>query len=171
MPSPRNPSARVLRNRQARIELHRAGLDEIQRGMADGLLELGERILEHAAANAPRDPEAAAARGVPMMADTGGVQVWALGKRAAGTWAKRPKGGKVPKDQAVLFVGFDSPISHLVELGTVKMRARPFLTPALLASLDGAGPYIQRAISKRAASAPARTAKGIAIRAAKAGTG
>jgi hypothetical protein len=85
------------------------------------------------------------------MADTGSVAVWALGKRVNGTWARRPKGGRVPKDGAVMFVGFDSPISHFAELGTVKERARPFLTPAVDRGVSGAGPYIKAALAKRAA--------------------
>jgi hypothetical protein len=165
MPSPSRPSDRVLHNRQVRIEVHRAALDALTLGMAQGLFHLGNAIIEEATAAAPRDPEAATERGVPMMADTGTVQVWALGKRAFGTWAKKPKGGKVPPDQAVLFVGFDSRLSHLVELGTVKMAARPFLMPALASAIANAGPYIKAGMSRYAASAPTRTAKGIEIKA------
>jgi hypothetical protein len=177
MPSPRNPSARVLANRQARIEMSYQALDTLTRAMADGLLQLGEHVLEDASGRAPRDPAAAEARGIPMMGDTGGLQVWANGKRVGGTWAKRPKGGKVPQGQAVLFVGFDSRLSHLLELGTVKMRARPFLTPALMANLADTEPYVRGAISRYAATAGERTAKGLQIKAriaesrAKAGSG
>jgi len=151
MPSPQVPSARVLANRQARIQLHRDSLTELQLGMADGLANLGLNIVLRASAQAPRDPESAARRGVPMLANTGGFQVWALGKRAAGVWEKRPRAARVPKDQVVLLVGFGSPIAHLVELGTVKMAARPFLTPALLALIPNAGEYVTGAMSRRAA--------------------
>lgn len=153
MPSPRVPSARVLQNRANRIVMHRETLDAMQLGIADGLLELGNAIIAEASANAPRDPEAAAVRGVPMMADTGGVQVWALGKRAAGIWEKRPRGARVPKDQVVMIVGFGSPLAHLVELGTVKMNARPFLTPAFNAHISGAAKFVVPAMGKRAREA------------------
>jgi len=168
MPSPVRPSARVLANRAARIVMNRAALDELEGGMADGLLNLGLRIILQAEARAPRDPEAAAARGVPMMADTGGVQVWARGKRVGGVWEKRPPRASAPKDQVVMFVGFGAPIAHLVELGTIKMSARPFLTPAVMANLPDAGDYVKGAMSRRAASAPQRAARGAAINARRA---
>lgn len=155
MPSPEIPSARVLANRARRIQWNRAALDELEGGMADGLLNMGLRIALDAAAHAPKDPEAAAARGVPMLKDTGFVQVWAKGKRVGGVWQKRPKGGAVPPDQVVLFVGFNSPIAHLLELGTVKMNARPFLLPAFNRAISGLESVVVPAMGKRMAGARA----------------
>jgi len=142
-------SARTAANRQKRVVLAYDGLEELQRRMADGLLEIGERILAEASAKAPRDQAAAAERGVPMMADTGAVQVWANGKRVAGTWETKPRGGKVPKVGAVMFVGFGSRVAHLIEFGTIKMPAQPFFTPTLMDNINDAGPAIQASIQKR----------------------
>ena len=161
MPSPKVPSARTIANRRARVVMNRAALDELQLAMADGLLELGEQIIAEARDNAPRDPEAAAARGVPMMADTGHAVVYALGKKVGGEdgGTGKPRGMKTPKNQAVLGVWFSSRISHFSELGTVKMAARPFLTPALAAHLGDTGPYVRKAIAARARRQAARAAR------------
>jgi hypothetical protein len=125
-----------------------AALDDMQRATADGLLNLGLRIILDAEAHAPRDPEKAAERGVPMMADTGGVQVWAGGKRVGGVWEKRPRGVKVPDNAAVMIVGFGSLLAHLAEFGTVKERAQPFLTPALMRNIGDAKGDVETAIAK-----------------------
>lgn len=161
MPSPKVVSARTIANRRARVVMNRAALDELQLAMADGLLALGERIIAEARDNAPRDPEAAAARGVPMMADTGNLVVYALGKKVGGDdgGTGKPRGMKTPKDQAVLGVWFSSPLSHFHELGTVKMRARPFLTPALARNLGDTGPYVRKAMAARASRQAARKAR------------
>ena len=161
MPSPKVASARTIANRKARVVMNRAALDELQLAMADGLLAVGEQIIAEAQENAPRDPEAAAERGVPMMADTGHVVVYALGKKVGGDdgGTGKPRGMKTPKDQAVLGVWFSSPISHLVELGTIKMPARPFFTPSLMSNLGDVGPYVRKAMGARARRQSARAAK------------
>jgi len=154
MPSPKVPSARVLANRQNRIVMHRESLDALQLGIADGMLEMGNGILADAVAHAPRDPVAAAARGVPEMADTGGVQIWALGKRAGGIWEKKPRGARIPKDEVVMIVGFGSPIAHFAEEGTIKEVARPFLLPAFNRGLPDADKFVVPAMGKRIAETP-----------------
>jgi len=167
VPSPKVPTARTIANRKARVILNRAALDELQLGMADGLHAIGEAIIAEARDNAPRDPEAAAERGVPMMADTGHVLTYALGKKVAGEdgGTGKPRGMKAPKDQVVMGVWFSSPLSHFNELGTIKMAATPFLTPAVMANIGDTGPYVQAAMKKRAASAPQRAMTSAAIKA------
>ena len=161
MPSPKVASARTVANRKARVVMNRAALDELQLAMADGLLRLGEQIIAEARDTAPRDPEIAAKRGVPMMADTGNLVVYALGKKVGGDegGTGKPRGMATPKDQAVLGVWFSSPLSHFAELGTLKERARPFLTPALARNLGDVGPYVTRAINLRAKRRAARAAR------------
>jgi len=155
MPYSKAPSAKVLANRAAKVVMNRAALDDAVLGMADALLAVGQQILDDASQNAPRDPEAAARRGVPMMADTGALGVWAAGKKVGGGMVGKPRATKVidtmagprsvrrvastPKDEAVLFVGFASKIAHFAELGTIKETARPFLTPALNRNLGTLG--------------------------------
>lgn len=153
MPSPKIPSARVLQNRAARVVLNKAALDAVVVGMADGLLEMGEAILADAVAHAPRDPEAAAKRGVPMMADTGHVVVLGLGKKVGGDGDK-PSRVKAPKDQAIVIVYFSSPLAHFAELGTVKERARPFLLPAFGRGLPGASRFVLPSIAARVRAVP-----------------
>ena len=94
-----------------------------------------------------------------MMADTGNLVVYALGKKVGGDegGTGKPRGMKTPKDQVVLGVWFSSPISHLVELGTVKMSAQPFFTPALMENVGDAGPYVTKAMAARAARRSARS--------------
>src|SRR5664280_889254 len=90
MPSPKIASARTIAHRNARVVMNRAALDELQLGMADGLLALGQQIIADASASARHElhPEEDAAlrakRGVPMMADTGHCVVYALGKKVGG---------------------------------------------------------------------------------------
>ena len=167
MPSPKIASARTIANRKARVVMNRAALDELQLGMADGLLKLGQQIIAEARANAPRYPETAAKRGVPMMADTGHCVVYALGKKVGGEEGEtgKPRGMKTSNGSADLGVWFSSPLSHFAELGTIKETARPFLTPALMSNIGDTGPYVQAAMSKRAASAPQRAMKSAEIKA------
>jgi hypothetical protein len=147
---------RLVDRRKAQIVRNRAGFDALYEGMADGLVELGTRILEDAKGNAHRDAAAAARRGVAMMADTGYVSVWAQGTLVHGfgqvaASQNKPRGVKTPKDQVVVVVAFSSPVAHFNELGTVAMPAQPFLTPALMANVANAGPYVAGAMSRRAA--------------------
>ena len=173
MPSPKIASARTIANRKARVIMNRAALDELQLGMADGLLKLGQQIIAQASATARHElhPEEDAAlrakRGVPMMADTGHCVVYALGKKVGGEEGEtgKPRGMKTSKGSADLGVWFSSPLSHFAELGTIKETARPFLTPALMSNIGDTGPYVQAAMSKRAASAPQRAMKSAEIKA------
>jgi len=157
MPSPRVPSARVLQNRANRVVFNKAAVDALYAGMADALIELGPQIIAEASANAPRDPEKAAERGVPQMADTGNFVVYGLGKKVGGDpgGTGKPRSMKTPPDQVVLGVWFASPLAHLQELGTVKMPAHPFLLPAFNRLVPGAEDAIVPAMGKRvAATAP-----------------
>ena len=162
MPSPKIASARTIANRKARVIMNRGALDELQLGMADGLLELGQKILAQAIAHAPDAPP----YGEGLIA-SGHVLTYALGKKVGGEEGEtgKPRGMKTPKDQAVLGVWFSAPHAHFAELGTIKQPARPFLTPAFMANIGDAGPYVQKAMAKRAASAPQRAMKSAEIKA------
>ncbi len=158
MPYSKVPSAKVLANRAAKVVMNRAALDAAVLGIADALLVTGQAILADASANAPRDPATAQKRGVPMMADTGILGVWAAGKKVGGGMVGKPRVTTIveskaipgtfrslrrvaatPANEAVMFVGFSSPIAHFAELGTIKETARPFLTPALNRNLGTLG--------------------------------
>jgi hypothetical protein len=156
VPSPKVASPKLIARRAARVVMNRAALDAAQLGMADALLEIGQRIIADASANAPRDPETAAKRGVPMMADTGHVVVYALGKKVGGDEGNtgKPRGMKTAKGRADLGVWFSSPISHFAELGTIKEIARPFLTPAFNRNIAGAASTVVPAMGKRIRAVP-----------------
>jgi hypothetical protein len=150
MPYSRAPSAKIIANRAKKVVLNRAALNDVMLGAADGLAIVGQRILDDAIANAPRDPERAAERGVPMLADTGVLGVWALGKKVAGNTQGKPRGLATPLNQVVLFVGFSSRLGHLNELGTIHQIARPFLTPAVNRNVAGASEaVIAPAVARR----------------------
>ena len=134
---------------QVKLEMNRAALTAFQLGIADGALETGRRIRDEARDKAPRDPEAAKRRGVPMMADTGHVIVFADGKKVGGDAVTKPRGMRTPPGMVAMEVWFSSPLAHLVELGTIKMHARPFLTPAAAANLPDMGKGVITMATKR----------------------
>lgn len=156
MPSPKVASEKLIARRKAKVIMNRAALDAAVVGMADGLLEVGQRIIARAAAAAPRDPEKAAARGVPMMADTGHVVVYAGGKKVGGEegGTGKPRGMRTAKGRADMGVWFSSPIAHFAELGTIKETARPFLLPAFNAEIAGASATVTPAMGKRIKAVP-----------------
>ena len=163
MPSPKIPSPRVIANRAARVVMNRAALDAAVIGMADGLLEVGQRVLDDASrgpggsgVGSLRDPAAAARRGVPEMLSTGHVVVYANGKKVGGDEGNtgKPRGMKTPQGQAVLGIWFSSPLAHFGELGTIKEIARPFLTPAFNRNIGGASETVVPAMGKRIKAVP-----------------
>lgn len=172
MPYSKNPSPKILANRAAKVVMNRAALDDAVVGMADALLAAGQQIIADAAETARQelhpeeDAKLRAKRGVPMMADTGILGCWAAGKKVGGGMVGKPKVSKLittamglqktvrrvastPANEAVLFVGFASPIAHFRELGTIKEVARPFLSPALNRNLAMVGPLVPEAMGKR----------------------
>ena len=159
MPSPKVASARTIANRAAKIVYNKAAVDALYAGMVDGLLEIGETIRADYQATAPRDPEIAAKRGVPMMADSAHVAVWGLGKLVSGdttvaAGANKPRGIKTPADQVVMTVYVSSPIAHFSELGTIKEVAHPALLPAFNRGVPGAEKVLVPAMGKRIRAVP-----------------
>ncbi len=173
MASPKAPSEKLIARRAAKIVMNKAAIDALYAGMADGLIELGNKIIADASERAPKDAAAAAARGVPMLNDTGHISVWGQGKLVYGSSQvaaakNRPRGVRAAKDEIIMIAAFGSPIAHLQELGTIKMPAHPFLTPALMANISNAGPYVTGAMSRYAATASTRALRGSGINAARA---
>jgi len=145
---------RTVVRRESKIVWNKAAVDALYAGMTDAMDEKMGQIRDDAAAHAPRDPETARARGVPMMADTARVAVYAMGKLVSGTGERtasgnKPRGAKTPADQVVGFVMFDSPISHFAELGTIHEVARPFLIPAFNRNIGGLAGIVVPAMGKR----------------------
>ena len=131
--------------------------------MADGLLALADTVI--AVTKPPDDPP----YGVGLV-ETGGTVAYAFGKKVGGT-AKKPRAMKVRSMGVAVAGGFGWP-GHYAEFGTIHEPARPFLTPALMATVPEAGAFVGAAVRRRLGSAGARAARGAAIKArvaAKAG--
>ena len=126
-----------------RVTLNRAALDAITLGMADGLLALADAVI--AATKVPDAP----ALGVGLI-EAGGTVAYVLGKKVGGA-AKKPTAMKVRKLGVAVAGGFGFP-ARFQELGTINQPARPFLTPALMATVPDAGPFIRAATAKRLAA-------------------
>ena len=139
-----------------RVVLHRATLDAITLGMADGLLALADAVI---AATKPPD---ATPYGVGLV-ETGGTVAYAFGKKVGGT-ATKPRAMKVKSMGVAIAGGFGFP-GHFAEFGTIHEPARPFLTPALMATLPDAGVFIKAAMAQRLATTGVRAARGVAIKA------
>jgi hypothetical protein len=165
MPYSKAPSAKVLANRRAVVVFNRAAFTAAELGIADGLYDLGLTMVADASlgpigaaagVGSLRDPAAAAKRGSPMMLDTGWVGVWANGLNVAfdAPVGKKIKGLSLPFGQVVMVAAFASRLSHLHELGTIKMIARPFLTPAFNRNLPNAEKFVVPAMGKRIAEVP-----------------
>ena len=126
-----------------RLVLNRAALDAITLGMADGLLVLADAVV------AAAEPPDAAPFGEGLVT-TGGTIAYVLGKKVGGSGVKKPTAMKVRKMGVAVAGGFGFP-ARFQELGTVNQPAHPFLTPALMATVPGAGPFIRAAVAKRLA--------------------
>lgn len=138
-----------------RVVLNRACLDAITLGMADGLLALAEAVI--AAAQVPVDAAAAEREHRPELIETGGTIAYVLGKKVGGSGVTKPRAMKVRSLGVAIAGGFGFP-GHLEELGTINEPARPFLTPALMATLPDAGPFIEAAMANRLATVDSRAA-------------
>lgn len=116
---------------KARVALKRNALDEVQLGLADGVGRFLEEVAQIASARAPDQFEDD--KGLP---DRWGWAVYSGGKKVAdgsgdGSVVKPPREMRISRQDGLAgFVGFGFP-ARFLEFGTVKMRAQPFLTPAV----------------------------------------
>ena len=129
-----------MARRNNRVALNRAALDAITLGMADGLLALADAVI--AATKVPDAP----VLGVGLV-EEGGTVAYVLGKKVGGS-AKKPSAMKVRKLGVAIAGGFPFP-ARFAELGTVNQPARPFLTPALMATVPDAAPFIKAKVAER----------------------
>lgn len=123
-----------------RVVLNRAALDEVTLGIADGLLALADAVI--AATKVPDAPPLGAG-----LIEEGGTVAYVLGKKVGGT-ARKPSAMKVRKMGVAIAGGFPFP-ARFAELGTVNQPARPFLTPALMATVPDAAPFIKAKVAER----------------------
>lgn len=102
-------------------------LAEIQGGSDDALFEAAQQILDVAISKAPER--------------TGNLKASGYVKTSKrSTYSKRPGSLKEREvSEGVALAGFSIFYAHMVERGTSKMRARPFLRPAMDSAKDAAG--------------------------------
>lgn len=127
---PRGPSKAVRVNREV--------LDELVLGYADGLHEVGLRIVERAKPTVPdREP---IGRG---LVEGGSVVTFVNRKRVAveGKATRLRADGLPPRATVATIVGYPFP-GLLVELGTSHSAPEPFVTPAFGAELGGAAEVV-----------------------------
>lgn len=135
-------SARVTHNRKA------LGLVVLFQG--DALNEIAEQVVRAAEPpDSPYDPFPRG-KGLPLQ---GGWGTWVDGQKVAGgslrgPQPKKPRG--LARDGIVAVAGFGFP-ARLVELGTIRTHARPFLTEAVHRVLPGSEVRISKAIRRRLA--------------------
>ena len=129
-----------------RMRVRPESLDLLRRAAAAGLENLGYAIERDAVADAPvAGDHRSFMTGPKTKAGTprkGGnlrrsihTAAYLDGRRIsekAVDGNKRPLPGYVPRDEIAVFVGTNCNYGAYVELGTVKMRARPYLRPAAL---------------------------------------
>lgn len=133
--------------KRSRVVLNRAALNEIDGGLADGVFDIVRTIAVVAASRASDAPPYGEG-----LVDAGGAAVWVRGRKVAemttGPEGKvdKPRGLTLKSAGATIVgvVGFGFP-ALFVELGTILMRAIPFLTPAALEVL---GSQVQLLLSK-----------------------
>lgn len=97
---------------------------------ADGVAEVLAAVIDAATPHAPDDPRTPGSR----IRESGGFAVYAFGQvlRAEGErhGYRKPRRFRPDRNGIDGVAHFRSRLHHLHELGTVKMRARPYLGPA-----------------------------------------
>ena len=149
--------AGTVKRRGQRIVMNRAALTEIEYGMAQGLEELGIVMLADATAVMVPGYLDAPPYGEGLVA-SGFVREWVRKRLVTGRTdimasANRPHGLVLGADEAVMIVGFASPLAHLQELGTVHQPAYPFLSPAVAKNIEALQRYVLKGIAARVAKA------------------
>ncbi len=111
----------------ARLVLNQSVLNDVQKALAFGLLNLGEKIAKDAAASVPYATDPLHVR------EQWGVAVYVDGKKVGdlsydGTATAKPRAFRTGKGLMGI-VGFGFP-GRFLEMGTSDTRAQPFLSPA-----------------------------------------
>jgi hypothetical protein len=148
-----------------RIVLNRAFFDALTLATADGLFELSKEIVDGA-----KVPDATPLG--PGLVEGGGVLAF-VGRKRVGVYAtggqtsvKKPRAAKL-SDGITVIGGFGFP-SRFLETGTIKMAAKPFVTPTLMARVPDAGDFIKAANLRHGITSARRAARGDVFRASRA---
>ena len=125
--------------RRSRMEFNRAAITEVEAGFADGVFDIARAILRVSESNAPdAEPygEGLVMRGaaITFVGNKRTHQVRTDGGEAL---VRKPRGSRGLKGTGVTgVVGWGFPAMFL-EMGTVKMPAQPFFTPAVSEVVGG----------------------------------
>lgn len=134
-----------------RVVANRAALETAVLAVADGMLEAGELMVR--AARPPDSPfqPYPTGEGLPKQGGWLGYVNGAKfgGGSLRGLQPRKPR-SDVPRTGIAIVVGFGFP-ARFVELGTVRVRARPFLTPAVMSIVPTADVVISAAVRRRLA--------------------
>jgi hypothetical protein len=122
-----------------RVVLNRQALDALTRGVADGLGEMAQTIVDDAR------PHDAPPYGEGLI-EAGDYGVWANGKKVDGT-ANKPRAAKIKKGEVVAVGGYGFP-ARFHEMGTIDTPSFPFLTPSLLRHQSHAGDFLRPSIRR-----------------------
>lgn len=130
--------ARKARKRSARVVFNRRTFGALRVGLADGMLQVAEVIIQVA-----RPPDA-----TPFgegLVTTGAAGGWIDGRKVGGSSPKPRRA--IPPVGIVAVAGFGFP-GKFQERGTIHHPAQPFLTPAVDAVAPNTGvimaPFVQR---------------------------
>lgn len=113
-------------------------LKQIRAGMDDALFEGGTMLRDAAAERAPKRSG--------RLYRSGYVSTKSKSDYRKVRWYKKEKR---PTESGVAVIAFAAPHSHLLEYGTAKMSARPYLRPALDSLKDQLGTNIVVVISRK----------------------
>lgn len=129
-----------------RVVMNRAAVDALGLGWADGTQEVAEKILERARPRVADRPPIGQG-----LVKSGSAVTYVDGKKVASVGPTGAPRGAVPKQGVVTIVGYAFP-GRFQEVGTVHQAARPVLTPAMVAEIQGGIAAIPRRILKRLAN-------------------
>lgn len=134
----------MARKPNARVELNRSKLNEVQLGIAQGLHELAVSIAQDASSQVTVSTDDWHIR------DHWGAATYVDGKKVLdtssdGSATAKPREFRAPKGLSAI-AGFDFP-ARFLEVGTSDTAAQPFLSPASTRGAERAGPIIRDALA------------------------
>jgi hypothetical protein len=128
------------------VVINRAALTELGLGIADGLLEIGERAIELSRPNVPDAPPEGKG-----LVQSGSWVVYIDKKKVGGTATI----SRADKKGIVLYAGYGFP-GRFNEIGTINQPARPFFAPAFLAAVRDITPTLKPHVAERLRRLPNR---------------
>jgi hypothetical protein len=129
----------MARRRSARVTYNRRTHSALRLGLADGLLQVAEVIVQVA------DPPDATPFGEGLVT-TGAAGAWVDGRKVGGS-SPKPR-HSIPRTGVAAIAGFGFP-GRFQELGTIHQAPQPFLMPAVDAVVPNTGAIMRPFVSAR----------------------